>query len=572
MAIPQVFHTVKPQDFTVTPVTVHKKYVIQRTNLYSGSLPFTSSGYTIWDAVYTNEKLKLGTGKTYPTNSWDGSNKHIIWKSIDAQYYRFPYDSFATFEHANERFSYKFLNTSASIIVAPQQDFGEGIQTGTVEITSSLGYYLNDDGNGNLYDVSINTGSFPSKTGLMCYVDVKDIYRKHTINDDPIATLVYYSGQYPYRSFTSTPSVFNYNNVGFGKLDIYAPTGSQILGKSTWMDFNIADSSYKSYTSIDHADEFNFTDDFSIAFWLFAADSQDTTGSVASILSKNGLILKDTFGDVILQKDTVSIPATMMSRSYFDELTNVYPYDLGIRLDAPAVGKLQFRKSDGINTFTITSSASILDLRRHIAITKSGSLVTMYVDGNVITSGSDNTSRCYNRHAIMFGARNRQQQDFCRMLLNDARFYNRSLSGPEVATLSASASMSMKQTAVVGNVFYKKGLIVASSHDPKYNNLFNYDFTLKYRNTHTIYQWETIVRIPKGSFNLSQNPSALQNPYTDLLRNEFTGSNPNVDLYPYATTIGLYNDKKDLLAVAKLNQPLKMRDDVDMNISIKWDS
>lgn len=572
MAIPQVFHTVKPQDFTVTPVTVHKKYVIQRTDLYSGSLPFTSSGYKIWDAVYTNEKLKLGTGKTYPTNSWDGSNKHIVWKSIDAQYYRFPYDSFATFEHANERFSYKFLNLSASIIVAPQQDFGEGIQTGTVEVTSSLGYYLNDDGNGNLYDVSINTGSFPSKTNLMCYVDVKDIYRKHAINDNSTATLVYHSGEYSYRSFTSQPSVIKYNNIGFSALDVYSISGSQILGKSLWMDFNLADSSYNSYAWIDHRDDFNFTDDFSIAFWLFASDGQSSTGSLASVVSKNGLVLKNTFGDAVLQKDTVSIPAIILSQSYFNESTTVYPYDIGVRLDGTAVGKLQFRRSDGINTFLMTSSVVVTDLRRHITITKSGSLLSMYIDGVVNVSGSDNTHKCYNRHAIMFGARNWQQNDFCSMLLADTRFYNRAVSSGEITTLSTSSSMSMKQTAAVGNVFYKKGLIVASSHDPKYNNLFNYDFTLKYRNTHTIYQWETIVRIPKGSFNLSQNPSALQNPYTDLLRNEFTGSNPNVDLYPYATTIGLYNDKKDLLAVAKLNQPLTMRDDVDMNISIKWDS
>lgn len=572
MAIPQVFHTVKPQDFTVTPVTVHKKYVIQRTDLYSGSLPITSSGYKIWDAVYTNEKLKLGTERTYPTNSWDGSNKHIIWKSIDAQYYRFPYDSFATFEHANERFTYKFLNYSASIFSIPQQDFGEGIQPGTVEVTSSLGYYLNDDGNGNLYDVSIDTGSFPSKNNLICHIDTKDIYRKHRINDDPIATLVHYSGEYPYRSYTAQPRIIKYNNVGFSALDIYSSSGSQILGKSMWMDFNLADSSYRSYAWIDHVDEFNFTNDFSIAFWLFASDGQDATGSLSSIVSKNGLVLKNTFGNTILQKDSVSIPANTFSQSYFDESTNVYPYDIGIRLDGAAYGRLQFRRSDGVNTFVMTSSTSITDLRRHIAITKSGSLLTMYINGNVIVSGSDNTSKCYNRHSIMFGARNTQQQDFCRMLLSDTRFYNRALSRSEIVTLSTSASMAMKQTAVVGNVFYKKGLIVASSHDPKYNNIFNYDFTLKYRNTHTIYQWETIVRIPKGSFNLSQNPSALQNPYTDLLRNEFTGSNPNIDLYPYATTIGLYNDKKDLLAVAKLNQPLKMRDDVDMNISIKWDS
>lgn len=43
-------------------------------------------------------------------------------------------------------------------------------------------------------------------------------------------------------------------------------------------------------------------------------------------------------------------------------------------------------------------------------------------------------------------------------------------------------------------------------------------------------------------------------------------------MYPYATSIGLYNDSGELMAVAKLGQPLQMRDDVDINVAIRWDA
>jgi hypothetical protein len=37
------------------------------------------------------------------------------------------------------------------------------------------------------------------------------------------------------------------------------------------------------------------------------------------------------------------------------------------------------------------------------------------------------------------------------------------------------------------------------------------------------------------------------------------------------TTIGLYNDDRELLAVAKLANPLEKRDDVDMNVIVRFD-
>jgi hypothetical protein len=42
-------------------------------------------------------------------------------------------------------------------------------------------------------------------------------------------------------------------------------------------------------------------------------------------------------------------------------------------------------------------------------------------------------------------------------------------------------------------------------------------------------------------------------------------------LVPYITSIGLYNDQAQLLAVAKLATPVQKRNDVDTNFIIRYD-
>ena len=89
---------------------------------------------------------------------------------------------------------------------------------------------------------------------------------------------------------------------------------------------------------------------------------------------------------------------------------------------------------------------------------------------------------------------------------------------------------------------------------------------LNYKGTHTIYENEVLVEVPAGHFNVSMNPSALQRANTDRLKKDFTGS-----LTPYVTTIGLYNQDAQLLAIGKLAQPITKRSDVDTNFIVRWD-
>lgn len=561
MSIPHVYAPVKPQDFTLVPVRVHKKFLIQRSQLYSGSLPQTSSGYRILDARFTGEKLKLETDSQtlYPTNSFDGSYKNIIWNSIDAQYYRFPYDPFRTLEHSNRRYTYKFLNYSASLISIPYMDYGECIKPGSVELTSS-GLYLTDDRNGNIYDTVLNTGSYSDRYNLVAYWGFNNEFRR-TKNIDHDTTF-----EKTIINFES--GIFEPDEGSIAK-NIHIIPGVLLNGTASGCCAHIHDS----YILTRDRPEFNFTkdDDFTISLWCqFEPHGIDP---VATLISKDTIITKQVYGQLDKPNANELVQPTFhVSSSTTYEPTSIYPYRLEV---ASISGVPQFKRSDGTKTISLSGSSDIGDDRwHHIAAVKSGSMLYFYQDGTLTQSGSDVNDHPINHHSLIFGADKMDQSEanILNGALDEIRIYNKGLSSATIATLADSSSMGMYQTSVVGNVFYKSGNVVLTSPVQKYNDLLNVDWTLRFRSTHVIYSYECLVRIPAGSFNLSQNPTSLKNPLTDLIIDDMTGSLADGALFPYCTAIGLYNEKLELVAIAKLSQPLGMRDDCDLNIVVRWDS
>ena len=73
------------------------------------------------------------------------------------------------------------------------------------------------------------------------------------------------------------------------------------------------------------------------------------------------------------------------------------------------------------------------------------------------------------------------------------------------------------------------------------------------------------VRIPADEFNYSNNPSYVDS-QDNYVRKELSLNN---DGTAYITTIGLYNDEKDLLAVAKLSRPIKKNKNTELVVKIK---
>ena len=99
-------------------------------------------------------------------------------------------------------------------------------------------------------------------------------------------------------------------------------------------------------------------------------------------------------------------------------------------------------------------------------------------------------------------------------------------------------------------------------------------FQLSFKNEHFVYENEVRCVIQNTEFNLSYNPTLVINYQSGSLKNFATGSALPSGSYftPYATTLGLYNDNNELLAVAKFGKPILMSPYTDMTFVVKYDT
>jgi hypothetical protein len=173
---------------------------------------------------------------------------------------------------------------------------------------------------------------------------------------------------------------------------------------------------------------------------------------------------------------------------------------------------------------------------------------------------------------------------------------------------------------IYGNVFYDRGLIVMTKNITNGVSFLNY--SLSYRSTKTIYENEIFISVLENEFNTSTNPSSyyedggsnytaiITSPYDPTLKETyeqniniagiryiknagypFTSSidptvvgsfddyfeSGSIDptgsyLAPYITTIGLYDDDLNMVAVAKLPKAVKSLPDYPVNFIIRFDT
>ena len=90
--------------------------------------------------------------------------------------------------------------------------------------------------------------------------------------------------------------------------------------------------------------------------------------------------------------------------------------------------------------------------------------------------------------------------------------------------------------------------------------------TLKFKNEYIVYEQEVRCKVGENDFNMSLNPT-ISTDNSGSLRNFATSS----FFAPYVTTIGLYNNINELLAVAKLAQPIPLSSTTDTVFVVKYD-
>jgi hypothetical protein len=86
------------------------------------------------------------------------------------------------------------------------------------------------------------------------------------------------------------------------------------------------------------------------------------------------------------------------------------------------------------------------------------------------------------------------------------------------------------------------------------------------RNEETITSTHYFVRVKNGEYNFSNNPSFITGSVGEFLQPTFI-----TDPKTYITTIGMYNNRQELLAVAKLSQPVQKSFNNEALIKVKLD-
>ena len=135
-----------------------------------------------------------------------------------------------------------------------------------------------------------------------------------------------------------------------------------------------------------------------------------------------------------------------------------------------------------------------------------------------------------------------------------------------------SASFSLNPNAFHrGNVFYEHGNIVLTSKSSSYQNFGtgSDNVVIKFKGTHKIYEMEAYCTAKEGEFNMTMNPSARVS--RSLLISEPLPFVTSSDFSTYPTTIGLYNNNGELLAIGKTVQPIRNDSDLSLTFVVRID-
>jgi hypothetical protein len=573
MPIPTVFRPVKSNDVLVRPFKAYKSYTINSNSEYS------SSGYRVHNALHNIHAIHVGDSSyRYPVNSIDNTNQHVIWKSINHRYYQYPFDATRCHELTNNRVTEKYLHYSASILTLPYFDVGEQIKPGTVTVYGTpvnTQITLIDDGYGNLRDSYINTSSFASASNLMFYMSFNDEFRK-------------FEKQFGTISTGSVKYILDKQELIAQCVNVEITEG--ILDSNNISSGVASKHSNKSYIKVPHHtlfNKFNKTDNWSISFWYYIDSSNITADAGVSIISKyasidESYITKNT-NVRTLKPRNLTLPAYTSNTTAWNKLRT----PMHIELVSGSSTVVQFVASNGTNSTVLSGSWGGLQTWHHCAIVNNSTNVKMYIDNTLVDTDVLPVGTTSNLANLIIGNHNTVNSLSFPFKLDEIRFYNYAITESEVTSLSNNhyLSGSLYQTNMAGNVFYRNGQIVVSSLMGKYNSgsgFFNNEWTASWKGTHTIYENEVMVRIPADQFNYTMNPTATYRPASsvnstsdiekyngpgELFKSMFTSSFVN----PYITTVGLYNDKAQLVAIGKLAQPVQKRDDIDMNIIVRWD-
>ncbi len=130
--------------------------------------------------------------------------------------------------------------------------------------------------------------------------------------------------------------------------------------------------------------------------------------------------------------------------------------------------------------------------------------------------------------------------------------------------ISASSALSDTGSFKVGDIIYPHGIVSITTGSLL--SLATTELDMRWKATQPIYTYNVRCQVKDSELNFSQHPSVI-NGKEGVLHDNVTGS----AFHPYITTVGLYNDANELLAVSKFSQPIPKSDSTEMTFVVKLD-
>ncbi len=547
---PTVFKKVDTSDVTITPFPIYKTWTVTSGSSTSSCLPL--------NGLYldTNSLPALGTELVYnDSKNVDNSLQTITYQSINHLFYKHKANPFNTFGPTDLNRTKKFLYQSASILSFPMVKVGEGIKPQSFELLSDNGgvygtgiyaiaiygggivFDLKSDRYGNIYDTQIPTSSIISGTkfyeGFNEYFDPTRISRSVFINGTNKRADRYITG-----SISFVPGVLATSGIShsIGLAAEFNQRGIMI----------VPNSSISGLYDRDH--------DYALSFFISAS----ATGSATQMI----------------------IGKTGARKPYEIQLLANKRIRFVIVGSDPALGINDYTDPTKRKAVFVTATSPVTSSWNHVVCQKSGSYMQIYVNGSLQTSVDQSILKVWNTpfsqsmridstggtHIGGWNLGSATPNNYIGKL-DEIRIYNKALTTDEIGYLgNRNETGSMLQTNVVGNVFAKQGLAVISSPNYIYDNILQTPYTASYKSTVTRYELSALVKADAGDFNMSLNNTLTAD--NDITYRGFVSGS---GFGPYITTIGLYNDYGQLLAIGKLAQAVQKRPDVDMNFLVRID-
>lgn len=605
----EIFKTFKGGEKKITPTITHKEWVVDKENSASLGVEYLSgiaydhkAALTHSYQFNTSDDI-IGGAVSTPTVAHSGREfyPYTIHKSIEHLYYGLNDNPFDSFCNDAPHLMNKNLGGITKVLSVPSSIYGEKIHPGTLEISSSI-WVLNDDGKGNLRDLADTSGSTASATltSSLFYADFTD-YWKYTggVSEDQYRqTLIATSSTFVESAGNYKASCYNvYWKGGINPPTNGATRGEIIFhGSHSLQETNSIDNpSDSSFVRIDGTKDMDLESDWAISLWVKIPPSQ----SVSESYSGHWDYLNGTNSRITRKISTARERHTILTtREWWG---NNCPISLEVinSLSGDA-GKLRVTyksKTEGW-TNNLTSTNTFNDgAWHHILMTAGGGTCYLIVDGTTEDSDAYIPSHLNTRWPVdmHLGARpynykqrymhkghqkwynQKDQKNYIDPFsgsISSVRIYDEFIN-PTNTELIKCVSASVDQDNCVGNVFYEHG--IATINLPNNSDGVDYQANwpnehskITFKGTHPIKEHIYICNILDGEFNATYNPTA---------REKYDERNDNLQAYtthsefnPYVTTIGLYNDHHELLAIGKLAQPIKNQDNYDNTFQIRFDT